>query len=307
VKLGFLTACLPGLSLSEVARVGAELGLDAIEVAAWPAEPLMAHEYSPCHLDVRGLDQAGADRVGELLAGHGLAPSSLAFYANNLHADRAVRAAIHDHLRACIDAAALLGCPLVGTSVGADPSDSLRGSIGQAEEVFPPLVEYAAGRGVRIVIENCAMTSWHPDRTVGNLAYSPELWDWLAGLGLWLNFDPSHLLWQGIDPVAALGPVTGLVLHTQAKDVELLPDRRQRTGWLGSLLKPDAHAARWYRYRMPGLGQVDWRGVVDTLHQAGYQGVVSIEHEDPVWEGSTERVVTGLRIARRALDPLVRP
>jgi sugar phosphate isomerase/epimerase len=306
VKLGFLSACLPGLTLGEVAKIGGDLGLDAVEVAAWPREPLTAHTYSPCHLDVRELDQAGAGRVRQTLADHGLELSSLAFYANNLHADQAVRAAVHDHLRACIDAAALLACPTVGTFVGTDPSSTLRGSMKQAQDVFPPLVEYATARGVRIVIENCAMTSWHPDRTVGNLAYSPELWDWLAGLGLWLNFDPSHLLPYGIDPVAALRPVTGRVLHVQAKDVEVLPERRQRTGSLESLLEDDVRAARWYRYRMPGLGQVDWRGVIDTLHQAGYAGAVSIEHEDPVWEGSVDRVVTGLRIARRTLDSLVR-
>ena len=307
MKLGFFTSCLPRASLTELLAIGSEMRLDCIEIAAWPREPLMEHEYSPCHLDARALDAAGARRVTEQLAEAGLAPSSLGFYANNLHADRAVRAAIHDHLRACVDAAAMIGCDLVGTSVGVDPSDTLRGSIAQAEEVFPPLVAYAAERGVRIVIENCAMVSWHPDRTVGNLAYSPELWEWMEKLGLWLNFDPSHLMWQGIEPLAALRPVAHRVLHSQAKDVELLHDRRQRAGYLGLLFEPDVNKARWYRYRMPGLGQVDWRGVVDTLHQAGYQGVLSIEHEDPVWEGTTEKVKTGLRIAQRHLDPLVRP
>ena len=73
-----------------------------------------------------------------------------------------------------------------------------------AETVLPPLVEYAAARGVRLVVENCPMEGWHPDGYPANLAYSPELWGWLAELGLWLNYDPSHLVWLGIDPVAAL-------------------------------------------------------------------------------------------------------
>ena len=69
----------------------------------------------------------------------------------------------------------------------------------EAEKIFPELVEYAGERDVRIIIENCVMEGWHPDGYPGNLAYSPELWEWMFDLGLYLNFDPSHLLWLGID------------------------------------------------------------------------------------------------------------
>ncbi len=64
-----------------------------------------------------------------------------------------------------------------------------------------------ASAACKLMIENCVMEGWHPDGYPGNLAYSPELWEWMFDLGLWLNFDPSHLLWIGIDPVAALEPV----------------------------------------------------------------------------------------------------
>ena len=66
--------------------------------------------------------------------------------------------------------------------------------------VFPPLVDYAGERGVKLMIENCVMEGWHPDGYPGNLAYSPELWEWMFALGLYLNFDPSHLLWLGHRP-----------------------------------------------------------------------------------------------------------
>ena len=62
----------------------------------------------------------------------------------------------------------------------------------------------------------------------------------------------------------------------------------------------------WYRYRVPGLGEVDWRSVVDTLYQAGFDGVLSVEHEDPVWAGETSRVLSGLMIAHTTLRPLIR-
>jgi hypothetical protein len=69
------------------------------------------------------------------------------------------------------------------------------------------------------VIENCAMQSWHPDGYPGNLAYLPELWDWLIAHGLALNFDPSHLLPLGIDPVVALGDYVEQVAHPTPQGV----------------------------------------------------------------------------------------
>jgi sugar phosphate isomerase/epimerase len=61
----------------------------------------------------------------------------------------------------------------------------------------------------------------------------------------------------------------------------------------------------WWRYRVPGLGQVDWRRLVDRLYEHGYDGVVSVEHEDPVWGGTEEKVEIGLEIAHRTLRPLM--
>jgi sugar phosphate isomerase/epimerase len=61
----------------------------------------------------------------------------------------------------------------------------------------------------------------------------------------------------------------------------------------------------WWRYRVPGLGQVDWRRIIDILYEAGYDGVVSVEHEDPVWGGDPARVKQGLRIAERTLSPMI--
>ncbi|MDX6325757.1 MAG: hypothetical protein QOK15_2111, partial [Nocardioidaceae bacterium] len=61
----------------------------------------------------------------------------------------------------------------------------------------------------------------------------------------------------------------------------------------------------WWRYRVPGLGEVDWRRLIDVLYEGGYDGFISVEHEDPVWSGSTERVKQGLEIARRTFEPLL--
>jgi sugar phosphate isomerase/epimerase len=173
------------------------------------------------------------------------------------------------------------------------------------EKVLPPLVAYAADRGVRLVIENCPMEGWHPDGYPANLAYSPELWGWLGEVGLWLNYDPSHLVWQGIDPVAALQAHGELVLHVQAKDVEVDATARNRFGVFGQVLDKEPWVSGWWRYRIPGLGEVDWPGVVTALRASAYDGVVSVEHEDPVWSGDLDRVHEGLVIAERTLAPLV--
>ncbi|GAA1278834.1 sugar phosphate isomerase/epimerase [Pseudonocardia aurantiaca] len=304
MKLGFLTACLPGRSLAEIVGWAATNGFEALEVAAWPA--LGDRPFTASHIDVDDLDRGGAERILALFDRPGLTLSSLAFYDNNLHPDPDERAAINRHVQACIDAAALLGCPTVGTFLGRDPGKPVAENLREAEKVFPPLVDRAGERGVKLIIENCVMEGWHPDGYPGNLAYSPELWEWMFSLGLYLNYDPSHLVWMGIDPVAALRPYVDRVAHAQAKDIELFPEKRTRYGWPGRAVeRPDAWDVGWWRYRVPGLGQVDWRRLVDTLYEGGFDGVLSVEHEDPVWGGTEERIETGLRVAHRTLRPLI--
>jgi sugar phosphate isomerase/epimerase len=301
MKLGFLTACLPDRPLDRIASWAAENGFEALEVAAWPR--LGNRPFTASHIDVENFD---ADKIRTLFDRHGLALTSLAFYDNNLHPDPDERVAINKHVLACIDAAAELGVPTVGTFVGRDPTKPVAENLREAEKVFARLVDRAGERGVKIVIENCVMEGWHPDGYPGNLAYSPELWEWMFGLGLYLNFDPSHLVWMGIDPVEALRPYVDRVAHAQAKDIEVFPNRRNRYGWPGRAVeRPDPWDVGWWRYRVPGLGQVDWARVVDTLYEGGFDYVLSVEHEDPVWGGTEERIETGLRVAQRTLRPLI--
>jgi sugar phosphate isomerase/epimerase len=300
MRLGFLTACMAERGLDEIASWAAAQGFESLELAAWPAGE---REHTAAHIDVN--DEAALGAVPERLAECGLTVSALAFYENNLDPHPEVRAAHQAHLRRVVDAAAALRCPAVGTFVGRNPERTIAESMREAEELFPPLVDYAGERGVAVMIENCVMERWDPDRQVGNLAHTPELWEWMASLGLRLNFDPSHLVWLGIDPVAALEAALPQVAHLHAKDIELFPERRNQSGWGGSLLEPDHKAARWWRFRMPGMGQVDWAALFALLHERGYDGTVSIEHEDPVWDGAGERVEAGLRFGRATLARLL--
>ncbi|GHE93863.1 sugar phosphate isomerase/epimerase family protein [Streptomyces fumanus] len=304
MKLGMLTACLPTWPLERVAAWAADTGYERLEVAVWPGTG--GRDFEAAHIDVARFDAAEHDRVQGLLRETGLEISALAYYENNLHPDPGRRAEIRAHLKHAVDAARALGVPYVGTFIGRDPSLSVPDNQREAERVLPELVDYAGERGVRLVIENCVMEGWHPDGHPGNIAYSPELWEWMFSLGLYLNWDPSHLMWLGIDPLATIAPYADRIAHAQAKDIELDPVARNRYGFFGTTAKNgDPWATGWWRYRVPGRGQVDWARVVDRLYETGFTGTLSVEHEDPLWGGTPEKVCQGLTIAHRTLRPLV--
>jgi sugar phosphate isomerase/epimerase len=304
MKLGMLTACLPGWPLERIAAWAARTGYRALEVAVWPA--VGGRDFEAAHLPVASFGPAQVDATLALFDQHDLELSAFAYYENNLHPDPRRRAAIHAHLRHAIDSAAALKVPYVGTFVGRDPDHSVPENMRTAETVFPALVEYAGERGVKLIIENCVMEGWHPDGYPGNIAYSPELWEWMFALGLYLNWDPSHLLWLGIDPVATITPYIDRIVHAQAKDIELDPGARNRYGSFGTVHKDgDPWRTGWWRYRVPGRGQVAWNDVLDRLYEAGFRGTLSVEHEDPVWGGTEDKILRGLEIAHRTLHPLL--
>ena len=207
----------------------------------------------------------------------------------------------------CIDAAALLGCPTVGTFVGRDPTRSVAENLRDAEAVFAPLVDHAGEAGVKLIIENCVMEGWHPDGYPGNLAYSPELWEWMFSIGLYLNFDPSHLVWMGIDPVEAVRPYVDHIPHAQAKDIQLDPAAPQPLRLAGPGRRPRrpvgrrAGGATGCRASARSTG----RGSSTRSTRAASTASSSVEHEDPVWGGTEDKVEIGLEIAHRTLRPLL--
>lgn len=306
MRLGMLTACLPEWDLDTIADAAVSMGYEALEVAVWPRAG--GRDFEASHIPVAHLDDDDVARVDALRRRTGLAISALAYYENNLHRDPGRRAEIHAHLRSSIDAAARLGVPYVGTFLGRDVTASVAQNMREAERVLPPLVAYARDRGVQLIIENCVMEGWHPDGYPGNIAYSPQLWEWLIGLGFKLNWDPSHLVWIGIDPLETILPFADAIVHAQAKDIEVFPRERDRFGVFGTVEREDdPWRTGWWRYRVPGRGALDWGRIVDRLYEAGFSGTLSVEHEDPLWGGETDRTLAGLRIAHRTLRPLIEP
>ncbi|WIB68125.1 sugar phosphate isomerase/epimerase [Curtobacterium sp. MCBD17_035] len=304
MKLGMLTACLPGWDLGRIAEFAAAQGYERLEVAVWPN--VGGRDFEASHLPVATFTDEDASATEDLMARTGLEISALAYYENNLHQDPERRDAVRTHLKHAIDAAQRLGVPYVGTFIGRDNSKSVRENMAEGDRVLPELVDYAGERDVKLIIENCVMEGWHPDGYPGNIAYSPELWEWVTGLGFGLNWDPSHLTWIGIDPVETILPFAEHIVHAQAKDVELFPARRDRYGFFGLVDKgDDPWDMGWWRFRVPGRGVVDWSHVVDRLYEAGFTGTLSVEHEDPLWSGTDDKVLEGLRIAHRTLRPLI--
>jgi sugar phosphate isomerase/epimerase len=302
MKLGFLTACLPKQDLEQIADFAVQEGFESLEVAAWP--DLGERPFIATHINAESTDADYLTSVKAIFESRKLTLSSLAFYDNNLHPDQKSRDAINSHLIKCIDTAAVLGVETVGTFVGRDWNKPVRENLAMAKDVFAPLVKHADSKGVKIIIENCVMEGWHPDGYPGNLAYSPELWEWMFNLGLYLNYDPSHLVWMGIDPIEAVKPYIDRIPHAQAKDIQVNTAQRNFYGYPGkSVIRENPWDVGWWRYRVPGLGDVDWRRLIDVMYEGGFDGTLSVEHEDPLWGGTEEKIKVGLQIAHKTLRP----
>ena len=301
MKLGFLTAAFPDLSLEQVAAWAQAEGFDALEVACWPSGESENRRYAGVtHIDVDDLDPG---RVRDLLDRHGLEISALAYYPNNLHPDEGHRAAVNGHLRKVIDAAARLGVPTVGTFVGNDKHRPLPDNLDRFRAIWPDLMRHASSQGVQVAIENCPMIfSYDEWPGGGNLAWSPAIWEQMFEAipdgNFGLNLDPSHLVWLMIDPERAVYDFAERIFHVHAKDLEIRRDGLYRHGTFSG-------GIGWQVPRLPGLGEVDWSRFLAALYAVGYDRVVSIEHEDRLFEGDVELVKRGFLLARNTLRPLI--
>ncbi len=302
MKLGFLTAAFPTLSLEDVASWAAENRFQTLEIACWPRGKAERRYGGVTHIDVAELDKQGAREVRSLLDGHGLEISALAYYPNYLDPDPEASGPAADHLKKVIDAAVLLEVPIVGTFVGADQTKSAKENMESFAKVWPSFVAYAAERDIKIAIENCPMV-WEQTWPGGqNVAYSPSLWRQMFEIipdeHFGLNMDPSHLIWQFIDEVRVIHDFADRIFHFHAKDMEIDREMLYQDGVLGA-------GFTWAIPRLPGLGATRWSEVIAALYRTGYDYVVSIEHEDRAFEGTEELVKRGFLIARDVLDPYV--
>jgi sugar phosphate isomerase/epimerase len=307
MKLGLMTAALAGMELDDLAAWAAGEGFEALEIACWPKVTGDRRRYAGVtHIDVEGLDadKDRSDSIRRMLDGHGLEISSLAYYPNNLDPDASVRTDAQDHLRKVILAAEALDVRLVGTFIGRDQSRSVADNLAEVGRIWPDLVRFAGQHGVTIVIENCPMI-FSADEWPGgkNLAYSPAIWRRLFEIvdadNFGLNLDPSHLVWQFIDHERVVREFGSRIHHVHAKDMEIDRDGLFENGVMSAGVGLQIP-------RLPGLGEIRWNRFIAALYSVGYDGAISIEHEDRSFEGGEDLVKRGFLLARDVLRPFIK-
>ncbi len=303
MKLGFFTAALPGNTLEQAARWGAESGFEAIEIACWPLEKATRRYAGVTHIDVNDLDQNKAREIRAMLDDCGLIISSLGYYPNPLHPEAEHRETVIAHLKKVIEGAALLEVPVVGTFVGKDKNKTVPENLEDYARVWPPIVKFAKEHGVKIAIENCPMIFSYDEWPGGNnLASTPaiwrKMWEIIPGDNFGLNLDPSHLILQMIDYERVIHEFADKIFHVHAKDLHIDREGLYNNGVL-------SQGMGWQVPRLPGLGDIDWAKFFAALTATRYDHVVSIEHEDRNFEGDEELVKRGFYLSRDVLKPYI--
>jgi sugar phosphate isomerase/epimerase len=219
-------------------------------------------------------------------------------WANHLAPDRAARERAMANMRRAIALAPQLGTSIVTCNAFGDLETPPGGQVQAFAQVFGEYARWCEDVGVRIGIENCPHVHTAHGIQIGNIAYSPDLFAQLfaavPSLAIGMEYDPSHYYWLGVDYVGVIRQFADRMVFAHAKDTEILSDRLALVGIYGD---------GWWRYRVPGMGQVDWEGITRALAEIGYHSGMAIEHEDPVFEGQRfdEGLSLGLRFLRQAL------
>ncbi|MDQ6676417.1 MAG: sugar phosphate isomerase/epimerase [Acidobacteriota bacterium] len=214
-------------------------------------------------------------KVKASVARSGLYLSVVGSTVNHVDPDLTKRRQINESFRKVIEIAGKLGAPYVGTGSGAMPGRSLDENVAElvkvySEQYFPTCQKYS----VRIL--------WEPYPGSPNVATGPIGYDALfKAFGnspyVGLQYDPSHLVWQMMDPIQTARDYVDKIYDVHLKDTEVFTRVLRRCG----INPPDK--TKWWRYRIPGLGQMDWPAFFTVLQDAGYSGAMNIEHEDPVY------------------------
>ncbi|RIK83133.1 MAG: AP endonuclease [Planctomycetota bacterium] len=302
MQLGFVTAIFGDLSFEEVLKHAREIGYDCVEVMCWPPGVRDRKYGGVTHIDCTDFTQAQADDVRGLCEKHGVTISALGYYPNALSHDAAEADIARTHIRKVIDAAAMLGLPGMNTFIGADHTLPLDDNLLQFERVWPEIIRYAENRNVRVGIENCPMLFTKSWPFGWNLARTPSIWrrmfEIIPSAFFGLNYDPSHLRMQLMDPIAPIREFGPRIFHSHAKDMRI---DREKLDRVGSLVPPmDRSTAK-----IPGLGDINWGAYIGALSDAGFDGPVCVEVEDHAFEGSLEKRRKSLEISYGVLRPLV--
>jgi len=290
MKLGLFTPVFAKLSLEDMLAKVRSLGkVTAIELGtgAWPGSD---HVDVDAYLNDKNRAADFLKKIGDA----GLTISALSCHGNPLHPVRATAQAYDDAFRKSVRLAEHLDVPVVVTFSGCPgdsddakypnwvtapwPPEFLEVLDWQWEKKAIPYwcgaSNFAANHGVKVALEA------HPGFLVYNVDSALKLRH-AAGPNLGVNFDPSHLFWQGVDVPTAIRALGDSIFHVHAKDVSL---DRQNVAVNGVLDTKTYRrmAERSWLFRSVGWGhdELEWKRIVSALRMSGYDYVMSIEHED---------------------------
>lgn len=291
MKLGVFTVLFGALPLEGALDRAVEAGLDCVEIGTgnYPGD-------SHCRPADLLADAGRLAAFHDAISSRGLELSALSCHGNPIHPRAEVARASDDTFRRTVELAQRLEVDRVNLFSGC-PGDSETASYPNwvtcawpneygellewqwTHKVIPYWREAAAfaqERGVRLGFE------MHP----GFVVYNPRTLLRLreaCGENVGANLDPSHLFWQGIDVEVAIAELgrAGAIFHTHAKDTALHPVNVARNGVLDTVPLSDVRERSWiFRTVGYGHGELDWRRILTALRLAGYDDVLSIEHED---------------------------
>jgi sugar phosphate isomerase/epimerase len=309
MKIGVFAVLFADRPLEEALERLVSLGVQAVEIGTG-AYPGNAH----CNPDMLLREESKLRAFREVVDRHGIAISALSCHGNPLHPQTSVARSHHLVFEQTVKLASKLGVERVITfsgCPGAGPDETKPSWIVSAwPPEFPEMLEWqwnervipywreaaraCKAANVRVAIE------MHPNF----VAYNPEtmlrLIDVAPGT-IGCNFDPSHMFWQGIDPVVAIRASGDAIYHVHAKDCRVDEANTRLNGVLDARRYTDERHRSWI-FRTVGYGHdaVVWKDIVSALRMVGYDHVISIEHEDSLMSPAE-----GLRKAVAFLKPLI--
>ena len=303
MKLGLISAILGDLNFEEMIDFLAECGLECVEVACWPKGKAERRYAGVSHIDVDTLDDEKCAYILDYCQKKGVEISSLAYYPNTMDPDVEKRTAYIEHLHKLIDASAKLGVNMITTFIGRDPKKTVSQNLELVKEIWPPILDHAKEKGVKVAIENCPMLFTEDEWPGGqNLMTTPAIWRQVFEIldydNLGINYDPSHFIWQQIDYIHPLYEFKDKIFHVHYKDIKIYPEKLADVGIMATPLQ-------YMSPKIPGLGDVDWGKYVSALTDIGYKGYTCIEIEDKAFEGTVEDAKNAVRLSTRYLRNFV--
>lgn len=279
VEIGFVTNCLGQTTIDEAITVAREIGLTCLEIGPSVQRDLPAWKAAKASEDVRF--------------------HSLIYARNFLTPDVERAAEYRQYMRRLLDIAILLDIPQITMSTGVLPNHTLQENIDAALDFWRPFFEEGAQANVRFALEFCP--------TSGNFALGPATWRTLfeatqAHPNFGLNYDPSHLLWQMIDPYAPIAEFTPRIFSIHAKDTHIHRDLLAEHGtvipYKYEQMAPHGvieARAPWWEFRIPGEGDLDWSRFLGEMMTHGFDGDIIIELEAHAYTGNRAQVIDGLQ------------